>query len=100
MTYDRRVRLILSLIVAGCAKPAVAPKPAELPAEVEKLVERWEMCGHFSGEEPYHAERAKQIADGQAEWCPGNEAARDRLRVKWKGNAAVQDALRKPDDIW
>jgi hypothetical protein len=91
------VRWLLVLVVA-CGSPQPAkPAPTTLPAEVTKLVERWEMCWHFAGEEPYDAARAKQIQDGQAEWCPGNEAERERLRVKWKDDARVQDALRKLD---
>jgi hypothetical protein len=88
----------LLVLVAACGSPQPAkPAATALPADVTKLVERWEMCWHFAGEEPYDAARAKQIADGQAEWCPGNEAERERLRVKWKDDARVQDALRKLD---
>ena len=75
-----------------------APKPA-LPEEVTALRAHWETCWHFSGEEPYDAERRKQIADGQAKSCPGNAEERERLRVKWKDRADVQKALRDLDEM-
>ena len=84
----------LAILLAACGG---TPR-ATLPADVTKLVERWQMCWHFSGEEPYDAERAKQIADGQAAWCPGNEEEQARLRTAYVHDAAVQDALRKLDD--
>src|SRR5260370_41338287 len=94
------MRWVVALIfTAGCTheeQPA-KPTPAALPAEVTTLGERWETCWHFAGEEPYDAARAKEIADGQAKWCPGNDAERERLRVKWKDDARVQEALRKLD---
>jgi hypothetical protein len=91
------MRWFLALLAAcGSTQPA-KPAPTTLPAEVTKLVERWEMCWHFAGEEPYDADRAKDIENAEAKWCPGNEAERERLRVKWKDDARVQDALRKLD---
>jgi hypothetical protein len=72
------------------APPASAPAPAddadpdaELPAEVRALVERWETCQHWAGEEPYDAERRQQIADGIAASCPGNEATRAELERRY-----------------
>ena len=72
---------------------------SELPVEVRTLVERWENCWHFSGEEPYDDARAKEIRAAQDKWCPNNDAERERLRVKWKDRADVQNALRKLDEM-
>ena len=88
----------LALLVLG-ACGATPKHTATLPAEVTKLVERWQMCWHFAGEEPYDEARRAQIAEGEAEWCPDNEDERERLRVKWQADPAVQDALRKLDEM-
>lgn len=72
---------------------------AGLPAEVTKLVERWQECWHWGGEEPYDADRRKQIADGVARSCPGNEEERGRLRAKYAGQQDVLDALEKLDEM-
>ena len=105
-----RARILCAIVFCACgATPPPADKPqasesarppgAPIPEEVTKLAERWQMCWHFAGEEPYDAERSKQIADGEHEWCPGNEVERDRLRVKWKDDPAVQAALHKLDEM-
>ena len=43
------------------AAALLALPPAALPAAVTRLAERWEMCGHWSGEEPYDAPRRREI---------------------------------------
>jgi len=89
----------------GSAAPAPTSTPtppsrtASIPAEVAKLVERWATCWHFAGEEPYDAERAKQIQDGVAKSCPGNEEERARLEAKYAGRADVMRELAKLDDM-
>ncbi len=96
---------IYAAVIEGYARGVewVADVPdaarTHMPAEVTKLVERWEMCWHFSGEEPYDAARRAQIAEGVAKWCPGNDAERERLRVKWQADPAVRDALHKLDEM-
>jgi hypothetical protein len=72
---------------------------AGLPAEVTKLVSRWQECWHWAGEEPYDADRRQQIADGVAGSCPGNEEERDRLRAKYRERQDVLDALSKLDEM-
>jgi hypothetical protein len=101
------IRLALVLLIAcssashpaRTAAPTPVPTPAGLPAEVTKLLERWETCWHFSGEEPYDAARRKELADAVAASCPGNEEERTRLQQKWASDPAVQDALRKLDEM-
>ncbi len=104
MRYDRSVHRLVILFALACSsssspRPAQPTPPAPLPAEVTTLVERWTNCWHFAGEEPYDDARKQELAREEARWCPGNEAERDRLRVKWHGDPAVQDALRKLDDM-
>jgi hypothetical protein len=71
----------------------------ELPAEVTKLTERWETCWHFAGEEATDAARRKEIEDGVAAWCTGNEDERARLEAKYRDRADVQTALKKLDEM-
>lgn len=85
---------MFALLVIACGG---TQHPASLPAEVTRLVERWQLCWHFAGEEPYDDARKQQIADGEAESCPGNEAERARLTEKYRGDAAVQTELHKLD---
>lgn len=89
---------VLFVALIACSS-AQRPTHAGLPPEVTTLTERWQICWHFAGEEPYNAARRAQIADGESEWCPGNEGERDRLRAKYKDDATVQDALRKLDEM-
>jgi hypothetical protein len=72
---------------------------AGLPAEVTTLVARWEECWHWAGEEPYDADRRRQIEEGVARACPGNDEERERLRAKYGGRADVLDALKKLDEM-
>ena len=76
-----------------------APPLDDMPAEVKALLERWENCWHFAGEEGTDPARRKDIEDGLAEWCPGNENERARLKAKYKDRVDVQDALKKLDEM-
>ena len=103
-----RVALALALLACGGSpKPAPSnstpPDPGPtldpLPAEVNTLVERWENCWHFAGEEGTDPARRKEIEDGIANWCPGNESERTRLRLKYQDRADVLNALNKLDEM-
>lgn len=101
-----QLHLITSLLsgaVLACSPASrattITAARAGLPIEVTTLLQRWEMCWHFAGEEPYDAARAQEIEDGQAEWCPDNDAERARLQAKWKDDRPVQEALRKLDEM-
>lgn len=82
---------------APAPAPANPPPATGIPAEVTQLLARWETCWHFAGEEPYDAERAKQIADGIAKSCPGNDEERARLATKYAQRADVMRELAKLD---
>jgi hypothetical protein len=97
-------RLLFALAACGgTAKPAPQnheqPQLDTMPAEVSKLIERWETCWHFAGEEPYDDARRKEIEAGINQWCPGNETERARLTTKYRDRAYIQDALRKLDEM-
>lgn len=61
------------------------------PADVRKLVDRWEGCNHWGGEEPYDKERGREIDDA-LEVLRCDRLPRDTLslRRRYKGNARVQ----------
>jgi hypothetical protein len=99
-------RFVLLLAACGGA-PAPKPTPANhaqpqldtMPAEVSTLLERWEGCWHFAGEEAYDDARRKEIEAGINQWCPGNEPERARLTAKYRDRPDIQDALRKLDEM-
>jgi hypothetical protein len=103
------VALVLFLVACGSSpKPTSEPSNStppegptldDLPAEVKTLTERWENCWHFAGEEGTDPARRKEIEDGLAQWCPGNENERARLRAKYRDRPDVQDALKKLDEM-
>jgi hypothetical protein len=70
------------------------------PKEVAKLIDRLVGCTHWSGEEPYDAERKKEIskamADLQCERLPADEAA--ALQRYAKKPAAIR-ALRRASEV-
>jgi hypothetical protein len=102
--------LVMSLVLAACGASAPPPPPSPanssppraedtaMPAEVSTLLERWETCWHFRGEEAYSPERQQEILDGQHKWCPGDVAELARLRAKYKDRADVQQALDKTNE--
>ena len=101
---------LLALFLVACSSspkattptnstPRESPQLDALPAEVSTLIERWENCWHFAGEEGTDPARRKEIEDGLANFCPGNENERARLMAKYKDRADVQDALKKLDEM-
>jgi hypothetical protein len=81
--------------------PAASDDPAArtVPADVEALIERWEMCHHWAGEEPYDAERRAEIEAGIAASCPGNEDTRAALEARYADRPAVLAKLRALADL-
>lgn len=71
---------------ASSTPAASADAPAtddEVPADVATLIERWELCHHWAGEEPYDAARAAEIQAGVAANCPGNDDTLARLETRY-----------------
>jgi len=48
------------------------------PKDVQCFVENAAMCEHFAGEEPYDAERGKEIVKAVTKYCT---AAQDKLKI-------------------
>lgn len=69
------------------------PAPPVLPADVAALAERIEACEHFSGEDPYDAERAAFLRKQVEASCPGNDATLANLSGKYAKDATVAAKL-------
>ena len=88
----------LALVFAGlfaCQLAAATDDAANLkngqPADVVKLIDRFAGCKHWAGEEPYDAERKREIAQGMTKLrC-------DRLANDEK--AALKRYAKKPATI-
>lgn len=61
------------------------------PKDVQAVVDRWEDCVHWGGEEPYDKERGREI-DRALKALRCDRLPRDTLslRRRYKGNAWVQ----------
>lgn len=74
-----------------CAGAAVAQN---LPADVAAFVADREQCDHFRGEEPYDAERGREIDAALDRYCRGTDARLAALKKKYaKGPASVSKML-------
>jgi len=73
---------------------SVVASAASLPPDVQTFVTERENCDHFRGEEPYDAERAKEIAAALDRYCRGTDARLQGLKKKYRdAPAAVRDVL-------
>lgn len=72
---------------------AVAPVHPVLPADVAALAKRIEVCEHFSGEDPYDAERAAVLRKQVEANCLGNDAMLAKLSGKYASDPAVAAKL-------
>lgn len=78
--------------------PVDAGAPDGMRAEVDALVERWELCQHWAGEEPYDAARSAEIRRGVADSCPGNDETRAVLERRYADRPDVLSRLRALDE--
>ena len=63
------------------------------PADVARLQEDVETCLHFAGEEPYDAERRKEIEAAIDAHCGALERDLPDLRRKYKDDPLAQERL-------
>jgi hypothetical protein len=85
------LRLTSAFIVLAASLPASG---ASLPADVQTFVAERENCDHFRGEEPYDAERRREIEGALDRYCRGTDARLEGLRKKYRNApAAVRDVL-------
>lgn len=64
-----------------------------LPPDVERFVQRRDLCDHFRGEEPYDAERRAFLEKRIRKFCTGTDAKLAALKRKYKGRSDVMAKL-------
>ena len=69
------------------------------PADVQRFIVRHDDCGHWSGEEPYDADRKREIETAITQTCKGNDAIAARLRQRYAKNPKVRALLKRYPDI-
>lgn len=57
----------------------IYPSARGMPADVQRLIVLYEDCAHWSGEEPYDADRAAEIDAATRATCPGLTGEKARL---------------------
>lgn len=75
------------------AAPAASEPAAALPADMQAHAEHAELCEHFAGEEPYDAERRKQIEDAIEANCKPLKEALPALIAAHGGDPALKATL-------
>ncbi len=85
------VRLLSACILLVAS---VAASAASLPPDVQTYVAERQNCDHFRGEEPYDAERRREIEAALERYCRGTDARLMGLKKKYRnGPAHVRDVL-------
>lgn len=66
------------------------------PQDVAAMAERIVLCSHFAGEEPYDAQRRKEIAMAMRRYrCEKLDQDEAALRKRYRSNSAIADILQK-----
>lgn len=78
---------------------AVYPEARGMPADVQRYLVKRADCEHWSGEEPYDADRKAEIERNVNESCTGLDAQTAALRTRHANDPAVADMLGKLDPI-
>lgn len=84
--------------VAASAAPLSANQPFTYPKDVLRLMGDRELCNHFAGEEPYDADRRKEIEKG-ARICIGLDKRLAMLKRRYARNSQVTAKLRMYEDL-
>jgi hypothetical protein len=82
-------------LLGGCvalASPAWAADVV-LPPDVLRYATQREECEHWHGEEPYDAQRRREIAAGICKSCLGIDAKLARLKRRYAGHPHVMAHL-------
>ena len=108
-----RLAALLALAMAACA-PAAPPSTSRplteaqlqsypdargMPADVQHFIVRWQDCVHWLGEEPYDADRRRQIEEAIAASCPGVDRLGAEIRRRHAGNAQVLARLADYEEV-
>ncbi len=78
---------------AAASEPAAASAASALPADMQAQAEHAELCEHFAGEEPYDADRRKQIETAIEANCTPLKAALPALLAAHGADPALKPTL-------
>jgi hypothetical protein len=81
------------LAAAACLGVCASLAASAYPQDVQRHADRSEACQHFSGEEPYDAERRAFLLRRIQQTCTGLEAQRKQLQRKYRGRKAILEKL-------
>lgn len=84
-----------SRAAASSVDPSIYPDAAGMPADVQDFIVDYDDCQHWLGEEPYDADREREIDEAVGELCPKIDARRVRLMKRYRANPSVSARLAK-----
>lgn len=87
------IGLAALMLQAVSAPLTPAPAIATLPGDVRRFIARYDECQHWMGEEPYDADRKREIERGVAKSCKNIDPTGDRLKRRYARNEGVTAAL-------
>jgi hypothetical protein len=102
----RPTAILLSIfLLGGCAYGPWKdfygdPRPASIPRDVRAFVIDAQGCGHFSGEEPYDADRAAFLQKNMDALCRGLPQKRERLLNRYPANKEVESLMAEVGQIF
>lgn len=84
---------------AAPAGPEAAAPAGALPADVAALQEKFEICEHFSGEEPYDDARRDQINTAIAANCQPVREAIPTIKAQYADDPAVMALVKTWEEL-
>jgi hypothetical protein len=69
------------------------PKARGMPGDVQHFIARYEDCEHWTGEEPYDADRGNEITAAIEETCRGIDARLRDLKTRYHASPDIAAAL-------
>ena len=100
---------LLALLLIGMVVPGEATANTEdimhaltqgMPADVSDFIYRRVECNHWEGEEPYDAERARDIEEATLRLdCKALPQQEQYLRQQYSGEEGVLESLEKATDL-
>jgi hypothetical protein len=92
--------ILTALLVATGDVPTLRQRLDALPRPLGAFVERRADCNHWTGEEPYDAQRRAEIERAIRDLrCARIEKDEQRIRHRYRGNAAAIAILDETADL-
>jgi hypothetical protein len=78
--------------------PLYASSAESYPKDVEKFIERRDLCDHFRTEDPYDEERKIELQKNAEKFCTGSDKQLFNLKKKYNENFQVMKKLNEYDE--